>query len=186
MVGYMHIATAVAGWGFHALLHNWQPRGNDPADEDIQVDLVEAFKFLDRNPDVDTSRIGIMGFCKGGTFSFFAARHRPSLIGMAIFHGFCRRKPSEDHLLQPFQMVDEVRAPTLFLHGTNDSQAPIESMHDLVNMLQARGLQSSLHEYPGIEHGFAVTTHPGYEPNSAKDAFRRAKAFFNGLLQAAA
>lgn len=182
MDGYLLIAKTVAGWGYHALVHNWQLRGNDPADEDMQADLTEAFKFIDCHPDVDQSRVGLLGFCKGGTFAFFAAKQRPSLIGIAIFHGFCRRKPSEALLLQPYQLVDQVRSPTLFLHGTADSQAPIDSMRDLVNRLQIQGLQTSLHEYPGVEHGFAVTTHPGYEPNSAKDAFRRAEAFFKELL----
>jgi carboxymethylenebutenolidase len=182
MSGYIQIAQKVASWGFHALVHNWQVRGNDPADEDIQADLAEAFKYLDRHLDVDSARIALMGFCKGGTFAFFAARQRPSLIGVAIFHGFCRRKASEQHLLQPFQLVNEMHSPMLFMHGTKDSQAPIESMRDLVVALEERNGSVSLHEYQGVEHGFAVTTHPGYEPNSANDSFRRARAFFAELV----
>jgi carboxymethylenebutenolidase len=184
MDGYLRIAETVCGWGYNALVHNWQLRGNDPADEDIQADLAEAFKYLDHHPDVDPARIGLMGFCKGGTFAFFAASQRSSLIGIAVFHGFCRRKPSEDRLLQPFQLVDEMRAPMLFLHGTEDSQAPIHSMRELVASLRNRAVEVSLHEYVGVEHGFAVTTHPGYEPNPAKDSFERAQTFFAELLRA--
>ena len=183
MDGYVRIAETVNGWGFHALVHNWQVRGNDPPkDEEVLGDLRQAFEFLESQPEVDSVRIGLMGFCKGGTFAFFAAQQRPSLIGVALFHGFCRRKPSESHLLQPYQLVGEMRAPIFFMHGTADSQAPIESMRTLVASLKEHGVDAALHEYPGVDHGFAVTTHPGFEPNAARDSMRRAEAFFASLI----
>ena len=183
MDGYFRIAETVASWGFHALVHNWQLRGNHPTDEETFADLRGAYAYLDGRADVDNERVGLMGFCKGGTFAFLAASQRPSLIGVAIFHGFCRRIPSEQHLLQPFQLVGEMRPPMLFMRGTSDTQAPIESMRTLLAGLQEHNVQASLHEYEGVEHGFAVTTHPGYEPNSAQDSMARAERFFSEVLK---
>jgi carboxymethylenebutenolidase len=181
MDGYLRIAETVASWGFHALVHNWQLRGNSPADEDTLADLRAAYAYLDSRSDVDQDHVGLMGFCKGGTFAFLAASERPSLIGVAIFHGFCRRSPTEQHLLQPYQLVGQMRPPMLFMHGTADTQAPIETMRSLLAGLREHGVNASMHEYEGVEHGFAVTTHPGYEPDSARDSMLRAQRFFEGL-----
>jgi carboxymethylenebutenolidase len=178
MEGYKQIAETVSSWGFHALVHDWQVRGNEPDDADLESDLSQAFKYIESRPDVHAERIGLMGFCKGGTFAFIAARKRPGLIGIAIFHGFCRRNASENHLQQPCDLAPGMQAPMLLLHGTEDSQAPIEGMRRLLSRLQLSGVVSSLHEYPGVEHGFAVSTHPGYEPKAALDSLRRAEAFF--------
>ena len=181
MEGYKQIAETVSSWGYHALVHNWQVRGNEPDDADIESDLAQAFKYIENHPHVDAKRIGLMGFCKGGTFAFIAARKRTRLVGVAIFHGFCRRKASESHLQQPYDLAPAMQAPMLLLHGTADTQAPIEGMRKLFTHLRESGVVSTLHEYPDVEHGFAVSTHPGYEPNAALDSLRRAKAFFSAL-----
>ena len=95
MDGYVRIAETVNGWGLMRSFTTGKVKGNDPPkDEEVLGDLRQAFEFLESQPEVDSVRIGLMGFCKGGTFAFFAAQQRPSLIGVALFHGFCRRKPS--------------------------------------------------------------------------------------------
>ena len=185
MQGYLEIAQTVACWGYHALIHNWQIRGNDPTDVEAEIDLAGALRYLREHSEVDQSKIAILGFCRGGVFAFVAARLLPSLCAMAIFHGFCWRYPKldEQHTLQPCEMAGAVKAPVLLLHGTGDKMAPIDGIRELNARLQDLGVKSELHEYAGVDHGFAVSTHPGFVPEAARDSLVRAERFLGEHLR---
>jgi carboxymethylenebutenolidase len=185
MDGYLEIAQTIASWGYHALIHNWQVRGDDPTDNETETDLAGVVRYLREHPAVDQSKITVMGFCRGGVFAFVAARLLPSIRAITVFHGFCWRYPKldEDHTLQPCEMVGAVKAPVLLLHGTADKMAPIDGIRELNLRLRDLGVKSELHEYEGVDHGFAVSTHPGFVPEAARDSFVRAERFLRECLR---
>jgi carboxymethylenebutenolidase len=183
--GYLEIARMVNDWGWHALIHHWQVRGNDPTDDEVTTDLAAAFDCLLKQPTVDEQRIAVMGFCKGGVYAFLAERNRPNVRAVAVFHGFCYRKLDDQRSQQPYDLARGVRAPMLLLHGTEDTSAPIDGLRQLNKRLQRCGAVSELHEYEGVGHGFAVSTHPGFAPDAAADAFHRAELFLRRYVEGA-
>jgi carboxymethylenebutenolidase len=176
--GYNEIADRLAGVGYAALVHHWQVRGNDPDDETLIADIRAAVAFLSRRPDVDSARLAVFGYCKGGGQALIAAAALPELRLIVAFHGFARRTQGPDAAHRnPIDVADRVHRPVLLLHGEQDQLSPLPAMRDLHAALDKGGARTAMHVYPGADHGFAVSTHKGYQPQAARDSFERALAF---------
>jgi dienelactone hydrolase len=65
----------------------------------------------------------------------------------------------------------------LVLHGTEDEQAPVAGMRQMEARMRALGKVCEFRFYEGARHGFAVRTHPGYEPHAATQSFDEARRF---------
>ena len=66
--------------------------------------------------------------------------------------------------LRPHEVLGEVTAPTLVVHGTRDTFVPIESSRAAVGRF---GGECKLLEIDGAQHGFAVHDDPQYlDPQS--------------------
>jgi dipeptidyl aminopeptidase/acylaminoacyl peptidase len=79
--------------------------------------------------------------------------------------------------VEPFDLAEGVNVPTMILHGTEDERAPIEDMRRMEARMRALGKVCEFKFYEGARHGFAVRTHPGYEPRSAEQSFVEARRF---------
>ena len=175
--GYTEIAERIGGWGYLAFLHGWKIRGDDPADGPVNDDLAGLVTYLRTRPDVDPGRLAVFGFCRGGVHSVMLAATCSQVRLVAVFHGFAFRPEKAQPGVQPFDLMQRIEVPTLVLHGTEDEQAPIESMRRLE--MQVRSLERPIQfkYYDGVRHGFAVRTHPGFDPTAAEDSFLEAHAF---------
>lgn len=90
-------------------------------------------------------------------------------------HGFIQFTPTLRHgrpllnevfWLHPHEVLGEVRAPTLLVHGTRDTFVPIESSRSAVRKFLA---PCELVEIEGSQHGFAMHDDPEYlDPQSQK------------------
>jgi carboxymethylenebutenolidase len=175
--GYTEIADRIAGWGYLAFLHGWKIRGDDPPDAPVKADLGGVMEFLRTRPDVDRSRIGVFGFCRGGVHALMVATEHADIRLIVIFHGFAFRPEQAQPGLQPYDLSQKVSVPTLIMHGTDDEQAPIEGMRRLEERVRSLSRPIRFKYYDGIRHGFAVRTHPGFHAQSAKDSFEEARKF---------
>ena len=180
--GYTEIAQRLADWGYVALLHGWKLRGDDPPDAPVQADLIGALAFLRSLPTVDRRRLAVFGFCRGGVHALMAATAHQEVQVVVIFHGFAFRPEHAQPGLQPFDLAQKLRVPTLILHGTEDEQAPIEGMRRLEDCLRALGRPVQFKYYDGVRHGFAVRTHPGFDPETSKASFVEAQRFIDSHL----
>ena len=179
--GYIEIADRIASWGCLAFLHGWKVRGDDPPDEPITGDLVGAITYLLGRGDIDPERLAVFGFCRGGVHALMAATAHPEIRLVVIFHGFAFRPEQAQPGLEPFDLVRKIAVPTLVLHGTQDKQAPIESMRRL-EAARSPDQPIRFKYYDGVPHGFAVRTHPGFDAPAAQDSFEEAKAFIKAKL----
>jgi hypothetical protein len=71
--------------------------------------------------------------------------------GRAIFN--------EVFWLRPNEVIEEIRAPTLIVHGTGDTLVPIQTSYDAMSRLRC---EHRLVEVDGAQHGFAVHDDPHY------------------------
>ncbi|MBP2333866.1 pimeloyl-ACP methyl ester carboxylesterase [Saccharothrix coeruleofusca] len=66
--------------------------------------------------------------------------------------------------IRPHEVLGEITAPTLIVHGTEDTFVPVETSRAAVHQLRA---QHRLVEIEGAQHGFAVHEDPEYrDPRS--------------------
>jgi dipeptidyl aminopeptidase/acylaminoacyl peptidase len=125
-------------------------------------------------------RIGVMGGSYGGYMTMAALAWYPELFGagadlfgivnFATF--FANTEPwmaaiskvkygdpdnQADLLwqLSPLSRIEQVVAPTLVLHGANDTNVPVIEAEQVVESLQNRGIPCQYELYPDEGHGFA-------------------------------
>jgi dipeptidyl aminopeptidase/acylaminoacyl peptidase len=54
--------------------------------------------------------------------------------------------------------VDQVKAPTIVLHGANDTNVPVVEAEQVVESLKSRGVPVEYVLFPDEGHGFRKTT----------------------------
>lgn len=177
--GYTEILERLASWGYYALLHGWKIRGDDPPDVEIEADIAGALKFLSAIPGVRGQRLAVFGFCRGGVHALMAATTHKKIGLVVIFHGFAFRPEQAQPGLQPYDLAQKILVPTLILHGVKDERAPIEGMRRMQHRVSKRRGPIEFKYYDGARHGFAVRTHPGFDPETAEVSFRDAREFID-------
>ena len=134
-------------------------------------DMVAAANYLKTRPDA-TGKIGVVGFCWGGSMSHTLATRLPDLSAAVPFYGGAPN-PAD---------AAKVKAPLLVQFAENDERVNA-SWPPYEAALKAAGATYEAHTYPGTGHGFNNDTTPRYDEKAAKLAWERTVAFFNKHLR---
>jgi carboxymethylenebutenolidase len=130
-------------------------------------DMLAAANYLKARPDC-TGKIGVVGFCWGGSTSHTLATKMADLAAAVPFYGGAPA-PAE---------AAKVKAALLVQLAENDPRVN-ESFAAYEPALKAAGVRYEAHIYPGTGHGFNNDTTPRYDEKAAKLAWERTVAFFN-------
>src|SRR5437016_8329387 len=164
-------------------MHGWKIRGDDPPDDLVYADMQGAIAYLRSVREADPTRLAVFGFCRGGVHAFMAARAHEEIRATVVFHGFAFRSSRAQPGAEPYDLVEGVKVPTLILHGTEDEQAPVESMRRMESRMRTLGKACAFTYYAGARHSFAVRTHPGYEEHAARQSFDEARRVLDTHLR---
>ncbi len=134
-------------------------------------DMVAAANYLKARPDC-TGKIGVVGFCWGGSMSHTLATRLPDLKAAVPFYGGAPAPEDAAKVKAPLLVVLAENDP-----GVNGRWPPYEAA------LKAAGASFEAHTYPGTSHGFNNDTTPRYNEAQAKVAWERTVAFFNKHLR---
>ncbi len=120
-----------------------------------------CFSFLHEDAGA-AGRVGIIGFCFGGTYSFSLAVAEPRLMACVSFYG-------------PAHFADEelagISAPVLAFYGEDDD-ALIKALPALESSMTAAGVDFTARVYPGAGHAFFNDSNRfAYRPDAAADAW---------------
>ncbi len=135
--------------------------------------LTAAVDYLEARPGVD-GRIGVTGFCFGGTYSFAIAAADPRVRAAIPFYG------------NPGTVKDysTISAPILALYGVNDPSL-IEALPEVTKKMVDAGVDFTSRVYENTGHAFFNDTNPhSYDAAAAEDAWERAQAFLSRHLLA--
>jgi carboxymethylenebutenolidase len=120
-----------------------------------------------------SGKVGIIGFCLGGAFSFRAAARIPELAAAVPFYGVPDPTKTD---------YTKVRAPICAHFAARDEWAKPERAQAIKEQLDARGQPMELHIYDA-DHAFMNDTRPEvYSPEAAKLAWDRSMAFLHRHL----
>jgi dipeptidyl aminopeptidase/acylaminoacyl peptidase len=142
-------------------------------------DIRAAVDYLVREGIADPRRIGIAGGSYGGYMTMAGLTEFPELFaagadlyGIVNFETFFAHTepwmaaiskakygdPEQQRemlrALSPIHKLDRVRAPTLVLHGANDTNVPVIEAEQVVQALERRGVPVQLVLFPDEGHGF--------------------------------
>jgi carboxymethylenebutenolidase len=138
-------------------------------------DLVAAAQWLKSRPD-GTGKIGVTGFCYGGTMSnTLAVLLGPDLGAAAPFYGGAP-KPED---------VSKIKAAILIHHGALDKNLS-EAYPAQEAELKKNNIKYEGHVYPNSVHGFFNDATPErYNKASAQQAWTRTVEWFNQYVRGA-
>lgn len=145
------------------------------SDSLVASDTEALFAHVDAAPDADASRVGCMGYCMSGPFSFAMAGMFPdrikaaaSLYGVRLF--------GEG---SPAHLASNVKGELYFACAEHDEYAPKEMVDGLEAHLRATGANARVEWYPGAHHGFAFEQRTAvYDRDSSERHWERLHALF--------
>lgn len=161
-------------------------------------DIAPAYHYLSTLPNVDASRIGLLGFSMGGYDTLRAMQKSgegtiPELNALhfkaaASFYGVCK-------LISP---EAKFKSPVKIFIGKKDDRATASACETLVNKSKSNGESFFITAYPNAQHGFdnpdfppikeltdekGEKYHIGYNKKAQQDATHDLLAHFNKYLK---
>ncbi|MDL5031239.1 dienelactone hydrolase family protein [Pelomonas sp. APW6] len=157
--------------------------GGYPGDEDrarelfpklepakVRADFIAAAQAIRALPQ-SNGRLGVVGFCFGGSIANFLATQLPELQVAVPFYG--SQPPVED--------VPRIQAE-LLLHYAGQDERINAGWPRYEAALRAAGVRYEAHVYEGTQHGFNNDTTPRFDAQAAALAWERTLALFRARL----
>jgi carboxymethylenebutenolidase len=126
--------------------------------EQVMLDVQAAINRL--NP---AGKVGVVGYCWGGTMAYLAAARLKVAAAVAYYGGGIDKYTAE-----------KPRCPIMFHFGEKDAHIPLSA----VEKIKTEVPEGIFHLYPA-DHGFNCTDRASFEPASAKLALERSLEFFH-------
>ncbi len=138
------------------------------------ADLEAAVAWLRAQPRSAKGRIGVVGFCMGGSLSQSLALRSSQISAAVMFYG----RPETD----PAKLAT-LRAPLLGHFGAEDGGIAVARVEEMRGALAKAGKTAEIFVYPGAGHAFMHEGRPSYHPDAARQAWARTLAFLQKLLK---
>jgi carboxymethylenebutenolidase len=159
------------------------PLGGYPGDEDqarelfgkidaakTRADLVAAARALLTLPE-SNGRVGVVGFCWGGSLTNFLATQVPELAAAVPFYGGAPAAAD----------VPRIKARLLIHYAGNDERVNA-AWPAYEEALKAAEVRYEAHVYADTQHGFNNDTTPRFNAEAAQLAWSRTLALFRATL----
>jgi dienelactone hydrolase len=118
-------------------------------------DAYRVLELLAKHPRIDPSRIGIMGFSRGGMVALYASLNRFKRMhasGDTKFAAYLAfYTPCHITFIEDGEVGDE---PIRLFHGSADDYVPVAPCQEYVKRLQKAGKDVQLVQYPEAYHVF--------------------------------
>jgi carboxymethylenebutenolidase len=148
---------------------------------DVQVmgDLDATVSWA-KSQGMDTTKLGITGFCWGGRITWLYAEHNPAVKAGVAWYGRLVGQASALNPQQPIDLVGQLAGPVLGLYGEADSGIPMDTVRAMQAALakgSAAAQASRFVTYPGVGHAFNADYRASYVKAAADDGWQRAIAW---------
>jgi carboxymethylenebutenolidase len=132
-------------------------------------DLNSTISWIRAQKDTKSSKIGITGYCMGGTYATLLPCESKEISAAAPFYG---EIPSDDKL-------KNLNCPMFYAYGANDGWIQRPDVERLASDLKKFGKKGEAKIYEGCDHGFFNDTRKDvYAPDAAKDAWQHTLKLF--------
>ncbi|MGB9721583.1 MAG: alpha/beta hydrolase [bacterium] len=173
---------------------DWQTEMDRLCYSEFIIDYDAAVDFVKRQPEVDTTHIGVMGFSTGAYLSFAIIAKRSDIsayVGRALMSSFDellpvlkKSLPERDFMppenypeeLLPINAAEKVKIPVFLIVGEKDNRTPVWMSEKI--MVKLKG-PKELWIVPNAEHGGMN----GPEFINYPEFFDRVLAFFDKYLK---
>ena len=155
---------------------DFSPEVSQTRTETVQLDLAAARSALVER--TGATSVVSLGFCFGGTHSFFAGTNPElGLDGVIGFYGLLDPvrvgKTNRPNLLE---RGAEISVPVLGLFGGADEAIPVEDVEAFDSLLDTAGVEHEIVTYPGAPHSFFDKS-AAEHAEASRDAWNRVLDF---------
>lgn len=167
----------------------------------VMNDIKAQLNWLKSPPDIgqphgmfggkgfaDMSRVGITGFCWGGTPVWMAAGTLPEIKAGVAWYGRLEH-PAKDQFMGaderpwPIDIAGTLTKPVLGLYADGDQGIPADSVKKMNDALAASGkTPSHIILEPNTQHAFFADYRPSYNEAAAKDGWAKLLDWFGKYL----
>jgi carboxymethylenebutenolidase len=153
------------------------PLVNAKPDTELLSDL-DATVAWAKSQGGDTSKLGMIGFCRGGRSVWEYSAHSTALKAAVAFYGPPVDPPNPLWPKSPTQLAPEMKAPVLGLYGAEDTGIPVATVEALKQTLADNKKTAEFKIYPGAPHGFHADYRASYRQDAAEDGWNQMQAWF--------
>ncbi|MBI3783462.1 MAG: dienelactone hydrolase family protein [Deltaproteobacteria bacterium] len=140
------------------------------------ADLQAVVAHLNKAPGIKADRIGVTGFCMGGSYTTLLACSGADVKAAVAFYG---EIPDEATLAK-------LNCPLLYIYGSEDFWIQRNDVDRLAATLKTLSKPGEVKIYDGAPHAFFNDTRRDvYRPKEAADAWQRTLALFAKQLKTA-
>ncbi len=192
------VTRRFAGAGYRAVAPHLFHRSGDPvldySNFDAVMEHMGALSEAGLVGDLDAtfghltaagfelSRVGVVGFCMGGTVSFLAG----ATYGLGAAVTFYGGGVTEGRfgMASLVEMAPSLKTPWLGLYGDLDEGIPVQQVESLREAVGKAPVATEVVRYAEAGHGFHCDARDAYHQASATDAWQRTLDWFDRHLGA--
>ena len=144
--------------------------------ETVQADIAAAAAYLRGREGGQVRALFSVGFCFGGSLSYFQAASSLGYAGVIAFYGWPLGSPLLPERPRPIDAVSRFTCPVLSLFGGADEWITRSAVDEFDAACSKAGVEHEFTVYPGAPHSFFDKKQTEFAEASA-DAWRRVQAF---------
>lgn len=157
------------------------------ADEQAVPDCEAARQYLESRDDVDSNRIGAIGYCAGGgtLYGWICGNSHNVKCAVLLYGATSSRAEArpDGKFLDRTLVADKLQCPVQIHHGEADRAVPIDDARAMVEKLKESGQEIEFYTYPGADHAYHDDTHPAYNAEASAATWPRVLEFFGRHLK---
>jgi carboxymethylenebutenolidase len=151
--------------------------------QQILQDLSATATYARGQAAAASNRVGVTGFCWGGSTTMQYAAHDKELRAAVAWYGSPGRAYKDDpQPVSSFDVAKDIRCPFLGLFGEEDKSPPPEDVRKFEAALKQHNQNVEMVIYPNAGHAFHADYRPSYRAEAAQDAWGRCVAWFKRYL----
>jgi len=144
------------------------------------TDVKACLDYLAADADVKPGKVGVTGYCMGGSIALRAAGTYPDRVGAAAsFHG---GNMATDDEKSPHLLAPAIKARVLVAGAIEDRSYDEAQNIRLTEALSAAGVDAQVSIWEGCRHGWVPADMPVHNPDGAERHWRELTALFDGAL----
>ena len=148
---------------------------------DTEADLGACFDYL-AGQGFKGRQVGIIGFCMGGTISFFAGAEWE--LGAAVTYYGGGILQGRFGLPAMAELAPALKTPWQGNFGDLDQSIPTAEVEQLREAAAKASVATEVNRYAEADHGFHCNDRSAYHEASAKESWPKTVAFFDRHIQA--
>jgi len=148
---------------------------------DITADIGATLEWL-AGQGFKGKQVGIVGFCMGGSISFFAGAEWE--LGAAVTYYGGGIAQGRFGLPGLAELAPSLKTPWQGNFGDKDQSIPVAEVEQLREAAAKAGVPTEVNRYAEADHGFHCNDRASYHEASSKDAWAKTVAFFDAHIKA--